>query len=224
MASDHTRMFDLDGPRFGPAAGGAARHLVILLHGLGADGDDLIGLAPHLARALPQAAFVSPHAPFPCDLAPSGRQWFSLQDHSQEAMLAGVRMAAPILERFIDDELARHRLADDRLALVGFSQGTMTGLFTALRRAKACAAVVGFSGHLVGAEFLADEIRSRPPVLLVHGDGDQVVPFRAMATAVAALEAIQVPVSAHRRPGLGHGIDDEGLALAAKALVDALSD
>jgi phospholipase/carboxylesterase len=215
--------FDLDGPRFGPAAGGAARQLVVLLHGLGADGNDLIGLAPHLARGLPEAAFVSPHAPFPCDMAPFGRQWFSLQDHGPEAMLAGVRLAAPILDGFIDDELARHGLSDERLALVGFSQGTMTGLYGALRRAEPCAQIVGFSGALIGAERLPQEIRSRPPVLLVHGDADPVVPFPALAAAQAALEASGVPVEAHRRPGLGHGIDEQGLGLAAAALERAFA-
>ena len=128
--------FDLDGPRAGPAVEGAADSLVVLLHGLGADGNDLIGLAPELSRLLPGAAFVSPHAPFPCDMAPFGRQWFSLQDRAPQSLLAGARMAAPILDRFIDDELARHDLADDRLALVGFSQGTMMALYVALRRAR----------------------------------------------------------------------------------------
>jgi phospholipase/carboxylesterase len=217
-----TATFDLDGPRAGPAGGGPADALVVLLHGLGADGNDLIGLAPQLGQVLPGAAFASPHAPFPCDMAPYGRQWFSLQDRAPAALLAGVRMAAPILDGFIDGELARLGLGDERLALVGFSQGTMMALFVAPRRAKACAAVLGYSGALVGPELLAEEIASRPPVQLVHGAADEVVPFQAMAAAVAALEANGVAVRSAARPGLGHGIDPEGLALGARFLIDAL--
>ena len=223
MDTQRVSGFDLDGPRFGPAAGGGARQLVVLLHGLGADGNDLIGLAPHLARGLPDAAFVAPNAPFPCDMAPYGRQWFSLQDRAPEAVLAGVRAAAPILDGFLDDELARHGLSDGQLALVGFSQGTMTGLYVGLRRAEPCAQIVGFSGALVGPEDLEREIRSRPPVLLVHGEADEVVPFPALAAAQAALKARQVPVEAHGRPGLGHGIDQQGLELAATALERAFA-
>ena len=116
--------FTLDGPRFGPASGGQPRSLVLLLHGVGADGNDLIGLAPYFAQALPDTAFVSPNAPYPCDMGPFGYQWFSLQDRSPPAILAGVQATAPILNAFIDAELKRHNLADDRLALLGFSQGT----------------------------------------------------------------------------------------------------
>jgi phospholipase/carboxylesterase len=145
----------LDGPRVAPAAGGKPRSLVVLLHGLGADGNDLIGLAPHWQRALPHTAFVSPHAPFPCDMAPYGRQWFSFQDRDPPAILAGVMAAASILDAFLDEELARHALAADRLALVGFSQGTMMSLYVAPRRAARIAGVVGYSGRLVGGASLA---------------------------------------------------------------------
>lgn len=218
-----TDVVTLEGPRFGPAAGDRPEQLVVLLHGLGADGGDLIGLAPELAKILPNAAFVSPHAPYPCDMAPFGRQWFSLQDRANDAMLTGVRQAAPILDAFIDSELKSHGLTDEALALVGFSQGTMVALQVAPRRAKPCAQIVGFSGHLVGAEYLADEIKSRPPVLLVHGQIDDVVPFGAMAAAETALQANQVPVASHACAGLGHGIDGDGLARAAKALKAAFA-
>ena len=215
--------FDLDGPRFGPAGGGPADSLVVLLHGLGADGNDLIELAPILGQHLPNAAFVSPHAPFPCDMAPYGRQWFSLQDRTQEVILAGVRATAPILDAFLDAELARLGLAADRLALIGFSQGTMMSLHVAPRREAACAAVVGFSGALVGASQLADEIRSRPPVLLVHGDADPVVPFQAMEAARRALAAVGIAVDTERRPGLPHSIDQQGLVRALGHLKAALA-
>ncbi len=204
-------MFALDGPRFGPAAGGNPQSLVVLLHGLGADGNDLISLAPYWAKLLPHAAFVSPHAPFPCDMAPYGRQWFSLQDRSPNMILAGVKAAAPILDTFIDAELARHALSEDRLALVGFSQGTMMSLYVAPRRAHAPAAVVGYSGALVGAESLVTEGKSRPPILLVHGDADPIVPFQAMAAAAAGLKAAGLKVETLARPGLPHSIDEQGL-------------
>ena len=209
-----TDLPQIDGPRFGPASGGPAKQLVIFLHGLGADGNDLISLGPVLGEHLPDAAFVSPDAPEPCDMAPMGRQWFSLQQYDPVSLLAGVRRAQPVLNAFIDAELARLGLSDSDLALVGFSQGTMTGLFTALRRPQPCAAVVGFSGALIGAEVMTDEIVSRPPVLLVHGEADQVVPFQAMGAAAQTLAAFDVPVRAQSRPGLGHGIDQVGLGLA----------
>ncbi len=217
-----TASFELDGPRFGSASGAQAEALIILLHGVGADGNDLIGLAPQLAQVLPGAAFVSPHAPFPCDMAPFGHQWFSLQDRSNSAILAGVRATAPILDGFIDAELARHGLGDDRLALLGFSQGTMMSLFVALRRARPCAGVLGYSGALVGAGELAAEVTSRPPVLLIHGEADEVVPVEALPAAVAALEACGVPVTSERRPGLGHGIDQQGLVHGVRFLVEKL--
>lgn len=208
---------ELDGPRHG-AAPGSARSLVVFLHGLGADGDDLISLAPLLGQRLTHAAFVSPHAPFPCDMAPFGRQWFSLQELDPAAILGGVRLAAPVLDAFLDAELERHGLGDDRLALVGFSQGTMMALFVALRRTKPCAAVVGYSGALIGAEALPEEIASRPSVLLVHGEADEIVPVAALPAAVAALRANSVPVESETRRGLGHGIDERGLALGAAFL------
>lgn len=207
-----TGLMELDGPRHG-AAPGQARTLVVLLHGLGADGQDLISLAPLFGQGLPDAAFVSPHAPFPCDMAPYGRQWFSLQNRNPEALLGGVRLAAPVLGAFLDAELERHGLGDDRLALVGFSQGTMMALFVALRRARPCAALVGYSGALIGGEALPEEIASRPPVLLVHGAADEIVPVQALPAALAVLKANRVPVETETRPGLGHGIDDRGLQL-----------
>src|SRR5258705_6468644 len=151
----------LTGPSRPPASGGRPSRLVILLHGLGADGNDLIGLAPYWARLLPTAEFVSPNAPFPCDMAPYGYQWFSAQDRSPATVLAGVRAAAPLLDSFIDDALAERGLDDSDLALVGFSQGTMMSLFVGLRRAKPVAGIVGFSGRVLAADLLAGELRPR---------------------------------------------------------------
>ncbi|MEX2616921.1 MAG: alpha/beta fold hydrolase [Alphaproteobacteria bacterium] len=203
-------LMTLDGPRHG-AASGAARQLVILLHGLGADGNDLIGLAPHWAEILPDAEFAAPDAPFPCDMSPMGYQWFSVQDRSPAAMLAGVQAAAGSLNAFIDSELERTGLTADRLALVGFSQGTMMSLYVAPRRAEKIAGVVGYSGRLVAPERLAGEAVSRPPILLVHGDADEVVPFESMAMAEQGLSAADFTVTTLARPRLGHGIDMAGL-------------
>ncbi len=212
---------DLSGPAHKPAGGGKPRRLVVLLHGLGADGNDLIGLAPYWAPLLPEAEFVAPDAPFPCDMAPVGRQWFSLQDRSPAAILAGVRAAAPMLDAFIDASLAARGLGDEALALVGFSQGTMMSLHVGLRRAKPCAGIVGYSGALIGADARGQEIRARPPVLLVHGDADEVVPPQALPQAVRALESAGVAVASLVSPGLGHGIDEAGLRRGGAFLREA---
>ena len=204
----------LTGPERAPKAGGKPKHLVMLLHGLGADGNDLIGLAPILAEHLPHAHFISPNAPQPCDMAPYGHQWFSLRDWSPASMLRGAHDAAPGLSLFMDLQLKRFGLSDDKLALVGFSQGTMMSLYVALRRPKPCAGIVGFSGALIGE----DGITAKPPVCLIHGDADTVVPFGAMGLAEALLKQEGVKVEAQRRPGLGHGIDPDGLDIAAKFL------
>ena len=204
-------MLELDGPRQPPSDGGPARALVVLLHGYGADGNDLIGLAPYWARSLPHVEFVSPHAPFPCDMAPFGRQWFSLADRDPESVLAGTRLAAQLIDGFLDDERERTGLPADRLALVGFSQGTMMSLFVGPRRADALAGILGFSGRLLAPELLSDEMRSRCPVSLIHGDSDELVPAGELARAVEGLTAAGIDVSSRLCRGLGHSIDETGL-------------
>lgn len=210
----------LDGPSLAPAEGAKPKRLVILLHGVGADGQDLIGLAPYFQIVLPDALFVAPNAPQAFDMAPFGYQWFSLQDMSPPARLAGCQRAAPILDRFIDGKLADTGLTEAETALIGFSQGTMMALYVGLRRARPLAGIVGYSGVLVGKELLVDAIRSRPPVLLVHGEDDPLVPVAALDEAAAGLEAVGVAVKAVRRPGLPHGIDDEGIRLGMEFLAE----
>jgi phospholipase/carboxylesterase len=212
----------LSGP-FLPAKSGQIRHLVVLLHGLGADGNDLFGLAPELADSLPDAAFISPNAPFPCDMAPYGYQWFSLLNWSEASMLKGVQNAAPILNAFIDEQLEKHKLKPSSLAIIGFSQGTMTALHTLLRRPEPIAGIVGFSGALISPPLLASEIQNKTPVCLIHGNADPIVPFAALAQAETALKAAGVPVEAHARPGLPHGIDGPGLDIARRFLQEQLS-
>jgi phospholipase/carboxylesterase len=209
----------LEGPSAPPRSGGPARQLVILLHGWGADGNDLIGLAPYWGEMLPDAAFASPHAPFPCDMG-FGRQWFSLADRTPEVIMAEVRLVAPAIDAFIDDQLAAHDLPPDRLAVVGFSQGTMMALYVAPRRAGEIAALVGYSGRLIGGRELAAEAKSRPPVRLIHGEQDEVVPASSMESAGEALTAAGFSVETHLRPGLGHGIDPEGIAIAGQFIAE----
>jgi phospholipase/carboxylesterase len=206
---------ELDGPRL-EARTGPARLLVVFLHGYGADGNDLIDIGRAWQQILPQAAFVSPHAPEPCGQAPVGRQWFPLTFRDPNERWIGVNKAAPLLQRFLDAELARHKLPAAALALVGFSQGTMMALHVGLRRSVAPAAIVGYSGLLVtpedgNPEAFAAEIKSRPPVLLVHGDRDDVIPPQALFQATQGLAALGVAVEWHLSAGIGHGIDAEGL-------------
>ncbi len=206
---------ELDGPRLNPRSG-TARQLVVFLHGYGADGNDLIEIGRSWQQMLPQAVFASPHAPEACGQAPVGRQWFALTFRDPDERWIGVNKAAPILERFLDEELIRHKLPPSALALVGFSQGTMMALHVGLRRAVAPAAIVGYSGLLVerpdgNAEAFAAEIKSRPPVLLVHGGRDDLIPPQALFQATQGLAALGIAVEWHLSAGIGHGIDAEGL-------------
>lgn len=213
----------LDGPRFGPAEQGAPGELVVLCHGIGADGQDLIDLGAAWAHALPHALFVAPDAPFPYDEAPMGRQWFSRRDLSPAARADGVAIAAAALSAFLDAELARVALPAERYALMGFSQGAMTALYTGLRRPVPPRAILAFSGALIAPEKLAAEMTGRPPVLLVHGEADEVVPADRTRDAEAQLRTCGVPVESLLVPGLGHAIDDEGLSRGALFLQRAFS-
>jgi len=209
-------MAEVNGPRLEPRAGGAARQLVVFLHGYGADGNDLIDIGRAWQPLLPHTAFVSPHAPEPCAMAGAGRQWFGLTFRDPQERWTGVTAAAPTLERFLDAEIARRNLPPSALALVGFSQGTMMALHVGLRRFAPPAAIVGYSGMLVlpdnaAPDTVAAEIRARPPVLLVHGDRDDLIPPQALFHATQGLAALGIPVEWHMSAGIGHGIDGEGL-------------
>jgi phospholipase/carboxylesterase len=199
----------IDGPRL-PALSGTTRQLVILVHGYGSDGQDLISLAPMWRAGLPDAAFVAPNAPM--RLPGAGYQWWPLGGFSANEREVGVVAAAPALDAFIDAELARTGLGEEDLLLVGFSQGTMLSLHVAPRRAKPVAGVIGYSGMLIAPERLDTELKSKPPVLLVHGSADEIVPARALPLAEQALTDRGFTVESHVSPGLGHGIDQPGLA------------
>jgi len=212
----------LDGPRIPPARGGAPDSLVILLHGYGSNGADLLGLAPYWATALPGAAFVSPNAIEPVPQAPGGYQWFPISNLDPHLMEQGARQAAQSVDSFIDRELAKHQLGPERLALVGFSQGTMMALHVALRREKPVAAVLGYSGVLVGARTLKEDMRSKPPVLLIHGDRDPTIPIPAMFDSAHALSEAGHGAQWHVSYGVPHSIGPDGLDLGGAFLATYL--
>jgi phospholipase/carboxylesterase len=215
-------MIELDGPRRAPQTG-PAQSLVVLLHGYGANGEDLIALADAWRTRLPQAAFVSPNAPERLPFAgAAGFQWFHLTLRDPEEYIRGAVAVAPALDRFLDRELARYRLDARRLALVGFSQGTMMALHVGLRRKATPAAIVGFSGVIAGPDRLGAELACRPPVQLIHGAADELIPLEACELTREVLAASGVPVEWHIRPNLGHGIDPEGLAFASSFLAQHL--
>ncbi len=207
----------LTGPRFGPTAPGAVQQLIVICHGVGANGQDLIGIAPILAAGLPHAVFTAPDGPEPYDGAPpdgphAGRQWFSLSDWHPAVMEAGIRAARGTLDAHIDETLAELHLAPTDYALGGFSQGAMMALFTGLRRPIPPRAVLSYAGMLLGPEKLPKEIANRATILLAHGEEDRVVPPEASRVAAEVLRELDVPVKLVMCRDLDHGIDAEGLA------------
>ena len=223
----------LSGPRI-EAKSGKARQLIVFLHGYGADGNDLIELGQQWRALLPDAAFVSPHAPDRCAASPMGRQWFGLSasppDDPRGAAdrWRGVQTARPALDAFLDAELQRLGLDESALALVGFSQGTMMALHVGLRRRLAPACIIGFSGMLIGPDHLGEATaRNRrgetPPILLTHGDQDAVLPLELMFLAANALAEADIPCQWHLSFGIGHGIDGGALRHGGEFLAKAFA-
>lgn len=218
-------MVRIDGPRLAPKSG-MAKQLVVFLHGLGADGDDLIELGEQWRDWLPDAAFVAPHAPDPCGNVPMGREWFPLTMTDPQEFWRGVTYAGPGLDALLDQELARYGLPPSQLVLVGFSQGTMMALHVGLRRQTPPAAIISYSGLLVledgkGPESLKAMSRTAPPILLIHGDRDDVVPVEMFFFSKEALAAAEIPCQWHLSAGLAHGIDGEGLRQGGLFLAQA---
>ncbi len=207
------------------ARSGKATSLVILVHGYGADGADLLGLADPLGEHMPDTVFVAPNAPNRCSNNPMGYEWFPipwLDGSSEEAAAEGMARAVEDLNAFIDETMAAEGVDDAHTILLGFSQGTMMNLHIAPRRPRPVAGVVGFSGRLLAPERLKSEVVSRPPVLLVHGDRDDMVPPASMPEAADALQQAGFDVYTHRSPGMGHGIAPDGLGVALQFMRDRL--
>lgn len=205
-----------------PANGRAPQSMVILLHGYGSNGADLMGLVPYWRASLPDTVFMAPNAPEPCPGAPGGYQWWALTDLGRESRAAGVRQAATLVHAFIDMHRTAYDLPNSKVALVGFSQGTMMALHVGPRRPEALAGIVGYSGMLTDAEALETEVKTKPPLLLIHGDADQVVPFAAMGEAQVASKRLGFEVDTYVAPGLGHSIDEAGLRLGGEFLARVL--
>jgi phospholipase/carboxylesterase len=208
----------IDGPRVPPARGGKPDALVILLHGYGSNGADLISLAPIWAEVLPGAVFVAPNALEPVPQGPGGYQWFPISNLDPHLMEHGVRAAAPSVDRFVDRELEKYGLGPERLVLVGFSQGTMMALHVGLRRERQIGGILGFSGVLVGGRTLKDEMRSKPPVLLIHGDRDPTIPIPAMFDSAEQLSEAGHGAQWHVSYGVPHSIGPDGLDLGGAFL------
>jgi len=233
-----TNISALSGPLGGPASGGTPQSAVIFLHGYGADGNDLFSLAGYFAELLPDSVFLAPNAPEPCEMGGPGKQWFSLatydpnmlrrdpNEHTEvwQTMKAGADAAAPVLHQFIDEVLAAFSLPAEKLALVGFSQGTMMALHVGLRRPEPLAGIMGFSGALLGASTLKDEMKSPCPISLVHGSADPVVRVQAVHPRVRNLTGLGVDQRAQEIPGLQHGMDQKGADAARIFLAKCFED
>lgn len=199
------------------AQSGQTRSVVVFVHGYGADGADLLGLADPLAPHLPDTAFYAPDAPEQSAGNPMGFQWFPIpwiDGSAEEEAAHGMALAVDDLNAYLDALMDEHAITPDNLLLLGFSQGTMMSLHIAPRRAEPLAGIVGFSGRLVQPEMLGDETVSRMPVLLIHGDADDVVPIAALPEAGNALTAAGFDVYAHVMKGTAHGIAPDGLSVA----------
>ena len=214
-------MAKLDHYTHEPKNGNKPKQIIMLLHGYGDSGLGLITLAPYFQDAAPDALFLSPDAPFPCEEG-IGRQWFSLRNYNPETLLEGAKQATPILNDYIDEVLAQYGLTDQELILVGFSQGTMMSLYAGPRRKTTMAGILGYSGALIGAEDLNEH--NKPPIHLIHGESDEVVTIDRYHDAVTNLAQNGFDISGHSTPGLEHSIDEEGLKSGASFLAKIVNE
>ena len=212
----------VNGKSLQPRSGAAPQQIVVLLHGYGSSGADMIALAPHWQDVMPDALFLAPHAPQRCGMMAAGYQWWGLSGLAPSALAAGAAAAAPAIDAFIDRKLEQYGLTEAELALVGFSQGTMMALHIGLRRKRAVAAVVGYSGILTSVADLAHKNFAHPLVLLVHGSADPVVPVAALHQAESELKRLGVAVTTHVSFGVPHSIDPVGLRLGRDFIARAL--
>lgn len=213
----------MNGASLQPRSGAAPEKIVLLLHGFGSSGSDMISLAPQWQDALPTALFLAPHAPQRCAMMGAGYQWWGLSGFAPSALAAGSASAAPAINAFIDRKLDQYGLTDADLALVGFSQGTMMALQVGLRRPGQVAAIVGYSGMVTGTADLGHQAAVRPPVLLVHGTADPVVPVAALHMSESQLQRVGLDVTTHVSYGVGHSVDPVGLKLGRDFIADAFA-
>lgn len=211
----------INGASLKPRSGTRPKNIVLLLHGFGSSGTDMISLAPQWQDALPDTLFLAPHAPERCGMMGAGYQWWGLSGFAPSALAAGAASAAPAIDAFIDRKLTEYELTEADLALVGFSQGTMMALHIGLRRQGTVAAVVGYSGMLTATTGLAHSELSKPPVLLVHGTADPVVPIAALHMAESQLKRLGVEVTTHISYGIPHSVDPVGLRLGRDFVANA---
>lgn len=211
----------VNGASLQPRSGHAPKKIVLLLHGFGSSGTDMISLAPQWQDALADTLFLAPHAPQRCGMMGRGYQWWGLSGFAPSALAAGATLAAPAIDAFIDRKLAQYDLTEADLALVGFSQGTMMALHVGLRRPRRVAAIVGYSGLLTSAAELAHRDFAKPPVLLVHGTADPVVPIAALHMSESELKRLGVDVTTHISYGVAHNVDPVGLKLGRDFVAEA---
>lgn len=207
------------------AASGRATTAVIFVHGYGANGADLLGLSDVLAEHLPDTVFYAPDAPEKIPAAPMGFQWFPipyLDGSSELAAEEGLERAKADLNAFIDRVMIDHDFEPEQVLLFGFSQGTMLSLHVAPRRDEELAGVVGFSGRLLQPDLIEDEATVKPPVILIHGDQDPVVPFNSLPEAANTMVAAGFEVYAHVMKGTEHGIAPDGLSVAVAFMREKL--
>jgi phospholipase/carboxylesterase len=213
----------VNGSSLQPASGGRPKQIVLLLHGFGSNGADMIALAPHWQALLPDALFLAPNAPQRMGAMAAAYQWWPLSAFTPQALASGAASAAPAIDTFIDRKLAQYDLGEADLAIAGFSQGTMMALHVGLRRSHQVAAIVGYSGMLTGAPELARLPIAKPPVLLVHGSADAIVPVAALHAAKAALDQVGIDVTTHVSTGVGHSVDPVGLQLGGAFIARAFA-
>lgn len=213
----------VNGASLKPRSGEPPSKIVLLLHGFGSSGSDMISLAPAEVDAMPDALFLAPHAPQRCGMMGTGYQWWDLSGFAPSALAAGAAAAAPAIDAFIDRKLAQYGLTEANLALVGFSQGTMMALHVGLRRPREVAAIVGYSGMLAGTLGLGHDALPKPPVLLVHGTADPVVPIAALHMSESGLKRLGIDVTTHISYGVAHSVDPVGLRLGGDFVADAFA-
>ena len=214
----------ITGPIIEPSSGNQPKQVVIFVHGYGADGNDLIGLANYFKGNLPDTVFLSPHAPEACPMNPAGYQWFDLTSRDPAILWSKILVAADHLNEFIDSTLEKYELKDENLALVGFSQGTMMSLHVSLRRKNTMAGVLGYSGKLIAPELLKNDLISKPPIYLIHGDQDPMVPFQETLDAETNLKEYDVDIKSHISKFTQHSIAEDGLQIGIEFLTSRLVD